>query len=137
MSELNEQLKHWGAWSRDNGRWRQTCCSLERNFIFDKSRYNRHEPNPGETQSDDAILLRNRTDFRYDIKIAERVESIVRKLFKENKITEKERAILIIAYVFAPHLSDEQVARKLKMNSRSYLTVRAAACSRLKGACNA
>ena len=110
VNDIDHQLKHWGAWARDNGAWRKLCRSIEHRYSFDLERY----------RFADDSEKQNR--FRYEIKIAEKVEKIIISL------PGTEKMILIAAYVYFPHLSDEQVAKKLDIPNRIYT-------SRLESAC--
>ncbi len=92
-------LKNWGAWARDIGNWRKTCCSMERKFINDPCRYG---------NKDD---IEKQFKFRYEQNIAEKAENIVK-----NMDSRQEKDILRAIYVFFPHLPDEQLARMFGVN---------------------
>ena len=103
-NNIDDHLKHWSAWSRDDGNWRQTCCSFERFYVLAQERYKFADDHEKQYR------------FKYDQRIAEKVEKIIVKLPK------MEKMVLIAAYVYCPHLKDEQVAKKLNLPTSSYKT---------------
>lgn len=102
-----EAIKHWSAWARDNGNWRQTCCSFERFFVLDKSRYG--FPDDIEKQY----------RFKYDQRIAEKVESIICKY-----LVGTEKLVIIACEVYGAGMTYNEIARRLHIPLRSLMRFR-------------
>lgn len=109
MIEPAAALKHWGAWAVDTGNWRRTCAGIEKRWAEDPSRF---------VHADDA---EKRFRFRYDQKAGETAERLV------NALVDQEKLVLRARHVHWPHLSDENIARRLGMRPASFDTVLCAA----------
>lgn len=102
QNNIDNLLRHWASWARDDGNWRQTCCSFERFFILDKSRYG---------FSDD---IEKQYRFKYDQRIAEKVEKIIMSL------QPLEKEVLKKTYVEYPHVFYGKIARAMGIPRRRY-----------------
>lgn len=107
--EANAALKHWAKWAVDNGSWRRTCTSIERHWVSDPSRF-QFPDDAGQSFA-----------FRYDVRVAEKVEEIVAGLIFQ------EKDVLRYRHIYLPHLADDVVARKMGMSARAFDTILLAA----------
>lgn len=116
MIPTQTAIRHWVMWCTDNGRWRQTCFSIEARYTRDPERY---------THDDDKETAARRLDFRYDNNVGKAVEDLI------NTMPEQEKLVLRARHVkFPPALTDEQVANRCGMSHRSFDTIMLAATGR-------
>ena len=110
QNDIDHLIKHWSAWARDDGNWRQTCCSFERFYLLDKSRYG--FPDDIEKQY----------RFRYDRTIAEKMEKIIRgkNILGKNILLPMEQDVLTKTYVEYPHWFYGKIARAMCIPIKRY-----------------
>lgn len=109
MMDSRTALRHWGEWSRDKGKWRRTCRSIESRYVLDPERY----------QWPEDIETANRRLNRYNKLIAEEAELII-----SFKLPAQEKELLKILYITAPgSLSEEDIARRMGMSPKQFNTI--------------